>query len=95
LEKACRSFIDWYAICDDENEGFNRQKNIRYYIEHANSRDYNAMKNHYLLTQITDVLMQLYENGSKLLKSIKKTVKIISSDLLEAIRSRLLTDEDI
>jgi len=78
-----------------ENEGFNTQKNIRYYIEHANSRDYNAMKNHYLLTQITDILMQLYENGSKVLKDIKKKIKTISSNLLEAIRSRFLTDEDI
>lgn len=30
-----------------ENQGFNTQKNIRYYIEHVNSHDYNAMKNHY------------------------------------------------
>jgi len=78
-----------------ENEGFNRQKNIRYYIEHINSHDYNAMQNHYLLTQITDILMQLYEKGSKLLKCAKKTIKEISSDLLEAIRTRILTDEDI
>ncbi|MCM3800525.1 transposase, partial [Caldibacillus thermoamylovorans] len=27
-----------------ENEGFNRQKNLRYHIEHASSQDYNAMK---------------------------------------------------
>lgn len=78
-----------------ENEGFNTQKNIRYYIKHANSHDYNAMKNHYLLTQIADILVQLYENGSKLLKAIKKRIKRISSDLLEAIRSRFLTDEDM
>src|SRR5690606_19373613 len=31
-----------------ENEGFNNQKNIRYDIEHVNSYNYNAMKNHYL-----------------------------------------------
>lgn len=39
-----------------ENEGFNLQKNIRYDIRHANSEDYNAMKCHYLLTQIADIL---------------------------------------
>lgn len=37
-----------------ENEGFNNQKNGIYDIEHLNSRDSNAMKKHYLLTQIAD-----------------------------------------
>ena len=78
-----------------ENQGFNRQKNIRYYIEHAGSLDYQAMKNHYFLTQITDILMQLYEKGAKIFKKLKKTAKEISSNLLEAIRTRRLTDEDI
>lgn len=78
-----------------ENEGFNKQKNIRYHIEHPNSHNYTAMKNHYLLTQITDILMQLFEKGSKTLQSFKKTIKEISSNLLEAIRTRILTDEDI
>ena len=71
------------------------KKNIRYHIEHASSRHYVAMKNHYLLTQIADILMQLFENGSKALKHFKKTAKEISSILLEAIRTRKLTDEDI
>ena len=31
-----------------ENEGFNTQKNLRYDLEHANSHDWNALKNHYL-----------------------------------------------
>src|SRR5699024_485723 len=72
-----------------------RQKNLRYHIEHASSRNYNAMKNHYLLTQITNILMLLHEHGSKILKRIKKTVKEISSNLLEAFRGQTLTDEDI
>ena len=38
-----------------ENEGFNNQKNIRYDIEHACCLDYKAMKNHYLLVQISDI----------------------------------------
>lgn len=78
-----------------ENLGFNRQKNIRYHIEHANSHNYQAMKNHYLLTQLTDILMQLFETGTKILKNHKKTAKEISSNLLESIRTRCLTDEDI
>lgn len=78
-----------------ENQGFNNQKNVRYHIEHANSHNYNAMKNHYLLTQIADILMQLFEKGTKLLKAIKKTAIKISSDLLESFRRHILTDEDI
>ena len=78
-----------------ENEGFNNQKNIRYYIEHVNSHNYNAMKNHYLLTQIADILVQLFENGLSIFRLVKKTAKEISSKLLEAIRTRMITDEDI
>jgi len=78
-----------------ENEGFNRQKNVRYHIEHPNSHNYTAMRNHYLLTQITDILMQLFEKGSKFLKTFKKTMKEISANLLEAIRTRILTDNDM
>jgi hypothetical protein len=78
-----------------ENQGFNNQKNIRYDIEHTNSHNYTAMKNHYILTQIADIIMQLYENGLKIFRIIKKTAKEISSNLLEAIRTRRLTAEDI
>lgn len=56
-----------------ENECFNIQKNIRYDIEHANSQDYDGMKCHYLLTQIADILLQLYETGNL---GIKKDEKI-------------------
>lgn len=53
-----------------ENEGFNNQKNEIYDIEHLNSTDSNAMKNHYLLTQIADIIMQLYLSWSPLIKEI-------------------------
>lgn len=59
-----------------ENECFNIQKNIRYDIEHANSLDYNGMKCHYLLTQIADILLQLYESGNPGIKKAKRTKKI-------------------
>ncbi|KIY21088.1 transposase family protein [Mesobacillus subterraneus] len=77
-----------------ENQGFNQQKNIRYHLEHANSHEYTAMKNHYLLIQITDILMQLYEKGAHIFKTVKKTAQEKSSNLLEAFRTRKLTDED-
>lgn len=77
-----------------ENEGFNTQKKLRYAIEHVNCECYQAMKNHYLLTQIADILMQLFENGAKMLKFLKKTAKEMSSNLFEAIRTRRITDED-
>lgn len=77
-----------------ENEGFNIQKNIRYDIQHANSRDYNAMKCHYLLTQIADILLQLYEKSSLGLREAKNGIKKISSDLLKSL-GEPLTGEDI
>ena len=70
------------------------QKNIRYDIQHANSLDYNGMKCHYLLTQIADILLQLYESGSPGMKKAKVTKKNISSDLLKSF-GKLLTEEDI
>lgn len=78
-----------------ENEGFNIQKNHRYMITHANSLDYNAMKNHYLITQIADILMQMYENGDKGVKELKYTIKKISEELLESIRKQELGREDL
>lgn len=78
-----------------ENEGFNIQKNYRYMITHANSLDYNAMKNHYLITQIADILVQMYENGDKGVKELKYTIKRISEELLESIRKYKLETEDL
>lgn len=77
-----------------ENQGFNIQKNVRYDIQHANSTNYNAMKCHYLLTQIADILMQLYEKGRPGIRKAKKTIKNISSGLLKSF-AHLLTEEDI
>jgi len=78
-----------------ENEGFNIQKNYRYIITHANSLDYNAMKNHYLITQLADVLLQLYENGVKEIKIIKRTIEKISEGLLDSIQKQQLNAEDL
>ena len=77
-----------------ENQGFNIQKNIRYDIQHAASPDYNAMKCHYLLTQIADILLLLYDKGRLGIRKAKKTTKNISSDLLKSF-GKPLTGEDI
>jgi hypothetical protein len=47
-----------------------------------------------LLTQIADILLQLYENGLKGLREIKRTIKNISSGLLASFAQQL-TMEDI
>lgn len=78
-----------------ENEGFNNQKNGIYDIEHLNSRNSNAMKNHYLLTQIADILMQLYLGWIPLVKEIGQSIKNTSSRLLESFRRHTVTDEDV
>lgn len=78
-----------------ENEGFNNQKNGIYDIEHLNSRNSNAMKNHYLMTQIADIVMQLYLAWNPLIKEINQTIKSTSSKLLESFRRDLVTDEDV
>ena len=64
-------------------------------ITHANSLDYNAMKNHYLITQIADILMQMYENGDRGIKELKYTIKKISEELLESLRKQELKAEDL
>lgn len=78
-----------------ENEGFNNQKNGIYRIEHLNSKNSNAMKNHYLLTQISDILMQLYLAWNPYIKELKQTIKNTSSWLLESFRRQTVTDEDV
>jgi len=78
-----------------ENEGFNTQKNLRYHITHANSLNYNAMKNHYLITQIADVILQLYTASNQMIKILKKSIKKISSDLLKWLTTTILSKDDI
>ena len=78
-----------------ENEGFNNQKTGIYRIEHINSRNSNAMKNHYLLTQIADIIMQIYLAWQPLIRKIGQSIKNTSSRLLESFRRRSITDEDV
>ena len=78
-----------------ENEGFNNQKNGMYRIEHLNSKNSNAMKNHYLLTQIADILMQLYIAWNPYISELKQSIKNTSSRLLESFRILKITSEDV
>jgi len=77
-----------------ENEGFNRQKNWQGDIRHACSWNERAMKNHYLMMQISDMIKQLYEWNFLKKNGIKKAQKNISSDLLASFGWQL-TKEDI
>ncbi len=78
-----------------ENEGFNNQKNVNYDLEHVCCENYNAMKNHYLLIQIADILKQLFEKGSEVLKTIKLSKKDISSKLKYSFSTEPFKIEDI
>lgn len=59
-----------------ENEGFNNQKKGIYVIEHLKSRNSNAVKNHYLLTQVADIIMRIYLAWKPLRKEIKQSIKV-------------------
>ena len=78
-----------------ENQGFKIQKRHRYIITHANSLNYNAMKNHYLITQIADMLVQLYEDGVKGIKELKRTIENVSKGLLESLKTIELVEENL
>ena len=78
-----------------ENEGFNRQKHWIGNITHACSFNANALKNHYLMQQISDIVLQLYERFFLLKNGIKKTYKKISSDLLHSLTRESTRLEDI
>lgn len=78
-----------------ENEGFNNQKNVNFNLEHVCCENYNAMKNHYLLIQIADILRQLFEKSSEVLKMLKLAKKDISSKLKFSFTREPLKIEDI
>jgi hypothetical protein len=77
-----------------ENEGFNRQKNWQGDITHACSWNERALKNHYLMQQISDFMKQLYEHYVLEKFGIKKKQKNISPELLSSFEWQL-TAEDI
>jgi len=78
-----------------ENQGFNRQKKWQYDITHACSWDTNALKCHYLITQIADFFKQLYEFYFLAINEIEKKQKNISSDLFKSFSQHEPSVEDI
>ena len=58
-------------------------------------RNSNAMKNHYLLTQISDIVMQLYLAWNPYIRELGQTMKNTSSWLLESFRGLTVTEEDV
>ena len=64
-------------------------------MEHLNSKNSQAMKNHYLLTQISDILMQPYLAWNPYIKELKQGKKNTSLGLLESFRRQTVTEEDV
>jgi len=57
---------------------FNIQKNGTFDIGHLYSKNSTAIKVHYLLIQMTHIVRQLLEKGSKEIKELKLKIKEIS-----------------
>ena len=77
-----------------ENEGFNVEKCGIYDLEHLCSRNYNAMKNHYLLIQIAYTLMQLYMAYDKIVYRLKEGMKHTARELHISFREHELSASD-
>lgn len=70
-----------------ENEAFYNQKHRTFNITHLNSRNDNAMKNHYFFIQFAHTIRQLLEQGNILVKSLNLKLKEVSSYLLKTLTS--------
>ena len=75
-----------------ENKGFNNQKTGIYKIEHLCSKNPTAMKNHYLITQIADILMQLYLAFDKKVFALKKSIKGVARSIANSFVGRFITE---
>lgn len=75
-----------------ENQGFNTQKRQGYALEHLFSRNYQAVKNHYLLIQIGHMISQILESWEKLWKKIKQSRQQKHRRLLESWKNDLLAE---
>jgi hypothetical protein len=86
-----------------ENQGFNRQKNSGFNLEHVFSTDPEGLKAYYYLLQIAHIITQIVEAGS-LLRDLAAefgrtpgklfgSLKNIARRLLEAFRYFALSDE--
>lgn len=77
-----------------ENEGFNRQKNHGYALQHLYSHNNNAMKNHYYLIQIGHMISQLLEQGVKLWRETKCALYSIHEKILTSLTMIVFTEEE-
>lgn len=78
-----------------ENEGFNTQKNHGYELKHLFSKNYNAMKNHYLLIQIGHMIAQLFENSTQIWKNLKISSSEIFQRAKRSFQTFLLEDNSV
>lgn len=88
LETVRRGRMRWKI----ENEGFNTQKKKGYYLEHPYSKDYQALKNHYYLIQISHMLAQVLEAWNSLWSGIRQSLEQKHRRLLESLKQVVLTD---
>lgn len=75
-----------------ENQGFNTQKKQGYALEHLFSRNYQAVKNHYLLIQIGHAISQIMESWKKLWGKIKQSRGQKHRRMLESWKNDLLAE---
>lgn len=75
-----------------ENEGFNTQKQKGYYLEHLYSKDYQALKNHYYLIQISHMIAQVMEAWKSLWNGIRQSLEQKHRRLLESLKQVVLAD---
>jgi len=93
--KNCAEFIaDGRRRWRIENEGFDIQKHHGFYLEHLFSRDYTAIKLHYLLIQIGHAISQLFVKYIRS-KDIILTLEKIHKDLVESFRTMVISAEDL
>lgn len=78
-----------------ENEGFNTQKNSGYALGHKYVRkDFNAMKNYYLLMQIAHMISQLVEKlhlAQEGLKQAGRTIRSWIEDVLAEMKKGMIS----
>ena len=74
-----------------ENQGFNAQKNHGFALEHLFSRNYQAMKNHYYLIQIA----QIMDARESLWKEIRQSKEQKHRRILESWKTQRLSECDL
>ena len=83
--KNVKSMVIWgrrrWAI---ENRGFNAQKKHGFNLEHLYSKNYNAMKCHYLLIQIGHMIAQIIDAWKFLWKGIRLSLELKHRRLLDS-----------